>query len=148
MQMLQCAPPYIRTPDIHAVLLLACTLSCYNLNLSATSVLALDLDLVDDLRRSPPSLAFLRRSTGLSSSSDSSTVKRSGLGSRHEWRWPDSVRDMRRRFCCLRLTSSCARPRVGSVMVIFGVLIWDTMCGVSFKRSSSRPMNDSSSSSS
>jgi hypothetical protein len=75
-------PPYTRTPSTHTVSLPA----CHNLDLSATSILALDLDLVDDLRRSAPSLAFLRRSTGLSSSSDSSTVKRSGLGSRHEWR--------------------------------------------------------------
>lgn len=59
--------------------------SLYNLALSATSIL--DLDRVDDLRRSAPSLAFLvleRLRTGLSSSSDSSTVKRSGLGSLHE----------------------------------------------------------------
>lgn len=53
------------------------------------STRALDFDRVDDLRRSAPSLGFLlfaRRSAGTSSSSDSSTVKRSGLGSRHEWR--------------------------------------------------------------
>lgn len=122
----------------------------YNLDFSATSKRTLDRDLVDDLRRSAPSLALRvlgRRSTAPSSSSDSSTVKRSGDGSRQEWRWPERVREYRRRFCTLRATSSCARPRVGSVMVIRGGLICDTMCGVSLRRSSSRPMKDSSSSS-
>lgn len=59
----------------------------YNLDFSGMSNLTLDLDLVDDLRRSAPSLAFLvfvRLSTGISSSSDSSTVNNSGLGSLHE----------------------------------------------------------------
>jgi hypothetical protein len=59
----------------------------HNLDFSATSPLMRERDRVDDLRRSAPSLAFLvfaRRSTGISSSSDSSTVNRSGDGSRHE----------------------------------------------------------------
>jgi hypothetical protein len=81
MQMLRPSSLY-PSPSSHPVSLPA----CYNLDLSATSILALDLDLVDDLRRSAPSLVFFHLSTGLSSSSDSSTVKRSGLGSRHEWR--------------------------------------------------------------
>jgi hypothetical protein len=117
------------------------------------SLLNRDFDLVDDLRRSAPSLAFLvleRLNTGNSSSSDSSTVNRSGLGSLHEWRWPDIVREYLRRliFCALRATSSCARPRDGSVTVILGGVRWRTGDGLSLRRASSRPMNDSSSSSS
>lgn len=123
---------------------------CHSLDFSTTSPLIRDRDRVDDLRRSEPSLAFLvfvRLSVGLSSSSDSSTVNRSGLGSLQEWRWPDSVREYRRRLCALRATSSCARPRVGSEIVILGGLICVTIDGVTFKRSSSSPMKDSSSSS-
>ena len=61
--------------------------SPYSLDLSVTSPLMRDRERVDDLRRSAPSLAFrvfVRLSTGLSSSSDSSTVNRSGDGSLHE----------------------------------------------------------------
>lgn len=122
----------------------------YSRDFSTTSPLMRDLERVEDLLRSAPSFGFLvlaRLRTGLSSSSDSSTVNRSGDGSRHECRCPDSVREYRRLFCTFRLTSSCARPRLGSVKVILGGESCDTMAGASLRRASSRPMNDSSSSS-
>jgi len=78
MQMFQSSPP----SDADA-----CTLFPYSLDLSVTSPFMRDRERVDDLRRSAPSLAFrdfARLSTGLSSSSDSSTVNRSGDGSLHE----------------------------------------------------------------
>ena len=80
----------IRYPRVYFPMC-ACLSTVYSLAFSTPSAL--------DLRRSTPSLVLVLVrliSIGLSSSSDSSTVNRSGLGSLHECRWPERVREYRR----------------------------------------------------